>query len=231
LTAQLHFRPAWQIVIDTEPSTKSRSASLPSHIAETVDAVAQIHSDHHLKRTPMEKFMDNWTARLARPAVLAAVVCGVALWIAINLLAPLAGYAAIDEPPFFWLEGTLTFLALAMGILILSTQRRADQLAELREQMTLELASVTERKVAKVIELIEELRRDSPTLKNRTDHEARQMAVRTSPGDVLIAIKDSHEEMTARSSDIASPPESSADRRASEQPNAEKVGSRPDADE
>ena len=57
-----------------------------------------------------------------------------------------------------------------MGILILSTQRRADQLAELREQMTLELASVTERKVAKVIELIEELRRDSPTLKNRTDH-------------------------------------------------------------
>jgi hypothetical protein len=46
----------------------------------------------------------------------------------------------------------LTFLGLVMGILILSTQRRADQLAELREQMTLELASVTERKVAKVID-------------------------------------------------------------------------------
>jgi uncharacterized membrane protein len=82
-------------------------------------------------------------------------------------------------------------------------QRRADQLAELREQMTLELASVTERKVAKVIELIEELRRDSPTLKNRTDQEARQMSVRTTPGEVLIAIKDSHEEMTARSTDAA----------------------------
>ena len=63
---------------------------------------------------------------------------------------------------------------------------------------------MTERKVAKVIELIEELRRDSPTLKNRTDQEARQMSVRTSPGEVLIAIKDSHEEMTARSNDIAS---------------------------
>ncbi|MGZ5908949.1 MAG: hypothetical protein ACXWLB_03675 [Reyranella sp.] len=69
--------------------------------------------------------------------------------------------------------------------------------------MTLELASVTERKVAKVIELIEELRRDSPTLKNRTDHEASQMSVRTSPGEVLIAIKDTHEEMTARSTDAA----------------------------
>jgi hypothetical protein len=69
---------------------------------------------------------------------------------------------------------------------------------------------VTERKVAKVIELIEELRRDSPTLKNRADPEARQMSVRTSPGEVLIAIKDSHEEMTARSNDIAAASEPKA---------------------
>jgi len=194
-------------VIDPKSSTGSQGTALPSHIAETVDAIAQIHSDHHLKRTRMEKFMDNWTARLARPAVLAGVVCGVALWIAVNLLAPLAGYAIMDAPPFPWLFEALTFLGLVMGILILSTQRRADQLAELREQMTLELASVTERKVAKVIELIEELRRDSPTLKNRTDHEARQMSVRTSPGEVLIAIKDSHEEIIARSRDIDPAPE------------------------
>jgi len=71
---------------------------------------------------------------------------------------------------------------------------------------------VTERNVAKVIELIEELRRDSPTLKNRTDHEAKQMSVRTSPGEVLIAIKDSHEEMSARSNDIDPAPEPSAGR-------------------
>ena len=191
-------------MIDPKSATESKSTILPSHIAETVDAVAQIHADHHLKRTAMERFMDNWTARLARPPVLAGVVCAVVLWIALNLLAPLVGYAIVDAPPFPWLFEALTFLGLVMGILILSTQRRADQLAELREQMTLELASVTERKVAKVIELIEELRRDSPTLKNRTDPEARQMSVRTSPGEVLIAIKDSHEEMTARSNDIAS---------------------------
>ena len=190
-------------MIDHKSPAQSKSTILPSHIAETVDAVARIHADHHLKRTPVEKFMDDWTARLARPPVLAAVVFGVVLWIAVNLLAPLAGYAIVDAPPFPWLFEALTFLGVVMGILILSTQRRADQLAELREQMTLELASVTERKVAKVIELIEELRRDSPTLKNRNDQEARQMSVRTSPGEVLIAIKDSHEEMTTRSTDAA----------------------------
>ena len=198
-------------MIDPKSSTRSKSTILPSHIAETVDAVAQIHSDHHLKRTPVEKFMDSWTARLARPAVLAGIVCGVVLVDRHQFAgARSRGYAIIDAPPFPWLFEILTFLGLIMGILILSTQRRADQLAELREQMTLELASVTERKVAKVIELIEELRRDSPTLKNRTDQEARQMSVRTSPGEVLIAIKDSHEEMTARSNDIAAAPEPKA---------------------
>jgi len=188
-------------VIDPNTSAKPKNVILPSHIAETVDAVARIHADHHLKRTAMEIFMDDWTARLARPVVLMTVICGVALWMVLNLLAPLAGYAAIDEPPFLWLFEALTLVGVVMGILILSTQRRADQLAELREQMTLELASVTERKVAKVIELIEELRRDSPALKNRTDHEARQMSERTSPGEVLIAIRESHEEKGAQPAD------------------------------
>jgi hypothetical protein len=45
-----------------QPSV-NKSKVLHPHIAETVDSVAQIHSDHHLKRTPMEKFLDNWTAR------------------------------------------------------------------------------------------------------------------------------------------------------------------------
>ncbi|MGZ3339873.1 MAG: hypothetical protein ACXWLB_03670 [Reyranella sp.] len=91
-------------MIDPNSPIQPKSTILPSHIAETVDAVAQIHSDHHLKRTPVEKFMDDWTARLARPPVLAAVVCAVVLWIAANLLAPLAGYAIVDAPPFPWLS-------------------------------------------------------------------------------------------------------------------------------
>lgn len=185
---------------------KSQNSALPLHIAETVDAIAQIHADHQLKRTAVERFIDNWTAGLARPAVLAAVLCGVALWIALNLLAPVVGYTIIDRPPFPWLSEALTLLGLVMGILILSTQRRADQLAELREQMTLELASVTERKVAKVIELIEELRRDSPDLEDRTDPEAKQMSVRTSHAEVLVAIKDSHGDIVAGGTDTSDIP-------------------------
>ncbi len=52
-------------------------------------------------------------------------------------------------------------------MLILTTQRRADELAQHREQLTLELAILSEQKTAKVIELLEEMRRDNPNLRNR----------------------------------------------------------------
>jgi uncharacterized membrane protein len=181
------------MMADTERS-KTSTAALPFHLAESVEAVAQIHSDHHLNRTRLERLIDNGTARLARPYVLIVVVGAVALWVAINLFLHWSG-RALDAPPFPWMSGTLTLLGLLMGILILSTQRRADRLAVLREQMTLELASVTERKVAKLIELIEELRRDSPALPNRVDHEAAQMSARSNPSEVLVAIKESHDEI------------------------------------
>jgi hypothetical protein len=50
--------------MDPKTSMPANITVLPSHIAETVDAVDQIHADHHLKRTVIEKFMDDWTAWL-----------------------------------------------------------------------------------------------------------------------------------------------------------------------
>ena len=52
------------------------------------------------------------------------------------------------------------------------------------------MATVTERKVTKVIELLEELRRDSPDVKNRVDDEAKQMAARAQPSEILEAIAE-----------------------------------------
>ena len=165
------------------------------HIADTVRAVAQLHADHHLRSTTVEKIVDRWTATLGQPAFLGWIAGAVLLWIIANLLLRSAGYSPIDPPPFNLLGWALSAMGLVIAVLILSTQRRSDQLSELREQMTLELASLTERKVAKIIELIEEQRRDSPALKNRVDHEASEMAERTDPKAMLGAIQDSHDEM------------------------------------
>ena len=96
--------------------------------------------------------------------------------------------SSFDPQPFNLLQGVLTVLAVYMTAVILSTQRRADELASHREQLTLELATLAEQKSAKTIALLEELRRDSPTLPNRVDEDADAMAASADPGSVLQAI-------------------------------------------
>jgi uncharacterized membrane protein len=81
-----------------------------------------------------------------------------------------------------------------MVALILGAQRRADQLAQLREQLNLELAILSEQKKAKVIQLLEESHRDNPLIRNRVDEEAEAMAQPADPKSVLNAIKATHAE-------------------------------------
>jgi uncharacterized membrane protein len=117
-----------------------------------------------------------------------------AAWIGLNLAAPRLGLPQPDPPPFGYMELFVSASALSMTILILVSQRRADVAAVHRAQLTLQLASVSEQKIAKVIELLEEQRRENPALPDRTDEQAAEMSVASDPKQVLARIIDTHEE-------------------------------------
>ena len=51
----------------------------------------------------------------------------------------------------------MSLVSLYIVVLILATQQCEYQLAQLREQLTLELAILSEQKTAKVIQLLEEV--------------------------------------------------------------------------
>jgi uncharacterized membrane protein len=129
---------------------------------------------------------------LGRPRFIGVLTVIAASWISLNLLAAALGYRPIDPPPFSWLGGAVSLVSLYMVILILAAQQREYQLAQLREQLTLELAILSEQKTAKVIQLLEESRRDNPLIRNRPDQEAEAMALPADPQSVLDAIKDTH---------------------------------------
>ena len=109
----------------------------------------------------------------------------------LNLLAGPLGYRAPDPPPFSWL-GAVSLASLYIVVLILATQRREDQLTQRREQLTLELAILSEQKTAKIIQLLEESRRDNPQVQDRNDPEAEARAQPADPGSVLVAIRETH---------------------------------------
>ncbi len=168
---------------------------LPAHIDETVQAIARLHAEHYQQSTSLQRIVDRMTALVGRPGFVGLLTVAVFIWILANLGATWIGREPVDPPPFVWLQGVVGLMALYMTALILTTQRREDQLAGHREQLTLELAILGEQKSAKIIELLEEMRRDDPSLRNRVDHEAAAMSLPADPQAVLDAIKDSHDEV------------------------------------
>jgi uncharacterized membrane protein len=161
---------------------------LPVQIEETVQAIARLQAQHESQATPGERVMERITALIGRPRFLIWLAIGVLGWTLANLAALRLGHNAPDPPPFYWLQGVASLSAFSVTVIILTTQRRAEHLAGLRAQLTLELAILGEQKTAKVIDLLEEHRRDNPLMANRHDPEARDMAKPADPEAVLEAI-------------------------------------------
>jgi uncharacterized membrane protein len=165
---------------------------LPEHIEETIRSIAQLHEEHHGAASPQQRVIDRLTALLGRPRFIGLLGLAILGWIGGNLFLAAIGRAPLDPPPFSWLTGVGTIVSLFMVVLILGAQRHEEQIAQHRELLTLELAILSEQKTAKVIQLLEEVRRDNPMIHDRVDHEANAMAQPSNPQSVLDAIRETH---------------------------------------
>jgi len=166
---------------------------LPTHIEETIQAIARLQAEHRRNATPLQHAVERLTAFVGRTTFVGGLTVVLLLWVGGNILAGQLHFSVLDAPPFNWLQGAAGVLALYITVFILSTQRRENELSELREQLNLELVITNEQKTAKVIELLEELRRDMPQVINRYDPEAVAMAQPANPEVMLEAIKDVQE--------------------------------------
>src|SRR5579863_889869 len=169
---------------------------LPDHIQETVHALAELHAEHHRRAPRIQRVVDRLVRLVSRPRFVAIVTAIVSGWIGLNLVLGRFG-AAFDRPPFPTLQGLAQLVALYITVLILITQRHEDELTERRQQLTLEMVMLSEQKNAKIVELIEEMRRDNPMIKDRVDTRADALSVPADPHIVLDAIKEKQGEMLA----------------------------------
>jgi uncharacterized membrane protein len=164
-------------------------AKFPDHVDKAVRSVTQLHSEHHGRTTSPQRAVNRIAAPMGRPWFIALLILAIAAWIAGNSLAERVGVPAIDPPPFAWLEVVATLFSLAVVMLVLVAQKHEDELNAHRDTLTLELAILTEHKIAKVIQLLEELRRDSPHVQDRDDPQAEQMGEPSDAGSVLAAVR------------------------------------------
>ena len=103
------------------------------------------------------------------------------------------GMAEFDPAPFFWLQGIVGLGALLTATVVLTKQNRLAKLAEQRAHLDLKVTLLTEQKAAKLIDLLEELRRDLPDVRNRHDPEAAALQQSMNPALVLAALDERSE--------------------------------------
>jgi uncharacterized membrane protein len=163
-------------------------SSLPSHVETTIRAIADMQALHQQRSTPSQRAFAIIAGVVARPRFIGVVTLAIVLWTSTNLAARQFGFRPWDPPPFNWLQGIVSIAALYTTVIILIAQKREDELSALREQLTLELAILSEQKSAKTIQLLETLRRDMPSAPNRVDLEAEAMAKPTDPMSVADAL-------------------------------------------
>jgi uncharacterized membrane protein len=168
---------------------QSKVAAPVSHESEQVDhniaAVNAFYARDELKRSAAQRHAESLSSFIGRPVFLIAILVFVSLWIGVNLALP-----AFDPAPFFWLQGALGLAALLTTTIVLIKQNRIDKLDEQRAHLDLKMTLLIERKTAKIIDLIEELRRDLPNVNDRHDSGAFVMKNAISPEGVLAALDE-----------------------------------------
>jgi uncharacterized membrane protein len=162
---------------------------IPSSVSANIDTVAEFYARHEQRVSATQRIVEKVALFLGSPGYVAANVLFVVGWIAVNLFAQDLGWKQIDEPPFFWLQGIIGLNAFIISTTVLIRQNRMSRLADHHAHLDLQVNLLTEEKTSKIIQLLEELRRDMPDVRTKDDDEAAELAKPADAKAVLTAIE------------------------------------------
>ena len=165
------------------PETKN-----PDTITHNIESIAAFYQREHEKVTAPQRLVERISVFAAQPSFLGATILFVVLWILANIGAQHLQWPHFDHYPYHVLHLIITVLALLAATMVLVRQERQAKIDELRDHLELQLNLLTEQKTTKLINLIEELRRDLPMVRNRHDVESEAMQQTTDPLRVLAEI-------------------------------------------
>jgi uncharacterized membrane protein len=162
---------------------------LPGGAHETINSVADLETGAQRGMSAHQRWIERTTAAIGRPRSVYITLAFAALWIGLNIA--LAGRdRAFDPPPFAYLDCLISLAALLMTIFILTTENRINIHDARRDRLDLQINLLNERKISKVIEMLEALRRDSPAVPDRLDPEASEMGRSADPAAIVRAIDE-----------------------------------------
>jgi uncharacterized membrane protein len=169
---------------------RAAGSALSDHINQNIEGVVALQRREWDATSPSQRRLERVSRFVGRPAYLMGILLFSGAWILFNTASARFGVAPFDPPPFQWLELLLSFVALITTTIVLIAQNRQTKFEQQRAHLDLQVNLLTEQKVAKVIHLIEELRRDLPMVKDRHDPQAAEMQERADTAQLASALDE-----------------------------------------
>jgi uncharacterized membrane protein len=157
---------------------------------QNIEAILEFYTREDGKISRSQRILERVSGFIGQPVFLGIILLVVALWMLANDALRQFGGIEFDPAPYFWLQGIVGLGALLTATVVLIKQNRLAQLEEQRAHLDLKVTLLTEQKAAKIIDMLEELRRDLPNVRNRHDPEAAALQRSINPDQVLAALDE-----------------------------------------
>jgi uncharacterized membrane protein len=161
--------------------------------SQNIEAVLEFYAREEQKISSSQRLLERISHLIGQPVFFGFILVFVMLWLLANGVLRQYGMAEFDPPPFFWLQGIVGLGALLTATVVLIRQNRLAKLAEQQAHLDLKVTLLTEQKAAKLIDLVEELRRDLPNVRDRHDAQAVALQRSMNPGQVRAALDERSE--------------------------------------
>jgi uncharacterized membrane protein len=166
------------------------TAKLPSSAQENLELLSRFQDVEESQISGIQLAIERISGFFGSSAYFAFAVVFIVLWIIVNTWGLRHGWRHVDAPPFPWLQGMVSSNALLLTVAVLIRQNRMAQVAEHRAHLDLQINLLTEQKVTKILQIIDELRGDQTALHGRPDDEVTEMRKPADAHALMHAIKE-----------------------------------------
>jgi uncharacterized membrane protein len=181
------------------PDTPSK-ADYP-RLSKSMQEVLNIRSTVTADRSRTERLVDSVGATLARPEFFLLLLAGHVAWLVANLA--MWPWDPWDPYPFIFLATVASVEAPFIALLILMHQHRNERIAELREEVHLQVSLQVEREVAMALRLMREMQREAGVETAQDPNLLAQMEEDLNPHALMRHVREHLNEIEGYGSDTA----------------------------
>jgi uncharacterized membrane protein len=165
------------------------NSNLPPSAQGNLDLLESFKDGEESQISGVQLLIERISRFFGSPAYFMFAVAFILGWMLINEWGAHAGWHYVDQPPFPWLQGLVSSNALVLTVAVLIRQNRMSKIAEHRSHLDLQINLLSEQKVTKILQLVDELQRELMALRERPDSQVSEMSKPADAQALMHAIK------------------------------------------